>query len=74
MPKPDGVLVTPTPCCTRLRCKTMYCRSDERAGLLHASETMTYWCSHTNEDIGKDGEIATHAECQPGRGCYEPPV
>ena len=70
MPPRDGRLVPPTPCCVRLRSKTMFCRSDERPGLLHASDSVTYWCQLTNEDTGPDAKVTSHALCQPGRTCF----
>jgi len=70
MPPRDGQIVPPTKCCVNLRCKTMYSRADERRGLLHASESITYWCGTTNEESGPDEGLAAHARCQPGRGCY----
>jgi hypothetical protein len=63
-----------TPCCTELRCKSMYYRSDERPGMLHHEDAMGYWCSRTNEPMGPDASVARHADCQPGRGCFKPPV
>ncbi len=70
MPPRDGILVPPTPCCVHLRSKTMFCRADERPGLLHASDAITYWCHLTNEDLGPDERAASHAACQPGRSCH----
>lgn len=70
-PLPPGK--EPKPCCANLRCKSMYCRADERPGLLHASETMTYWCALTNDHDGPDNALAKHDRCQSGRGCYLPP-
>ncbi|MDK2970893.1 MAG: hypothetical protein PWP23_648 [Candidatus Sumerlaeota bacterium] len=60
-----------TPCCVHLRCKSMRCRGDERPGLLHHEDAMTYWCSITEDAIGPDRRSAVHPECQPGRSCYE---
>ena len=61
----------PIPCCSHLRCKSMYYAPDERPGKLHESEVMTYWCIHTQTPLGPDKEEAFPSACQPGRGCYE---
>lgn len=60
-----------TPCCVHLRCKSMYYRGDERPGMLHHENAMTYWCAKTNEDVGPDGEAVLHLQCQAGRACHE---
>lgn len=56
-------------CCVHLRCKSMYYSGVERPGLLHESNVMTYWCNHTQQQLGCDGEVADPRACQPGRGC-----
>ncbi len=61
----------PKPCCRQLRIKSMYYRTDERPGCLHDEEAMGYWCAHTNEAMGPDGQAACHATCQAGRRCFE---
>ncbi len=61
----------PTPCCVHLRCKSMFYRADERPGLLHHEDAMTYWCEHTNTPLGPDDEGVVHPECQSGRACYK---
>lgn len=66
-------IVAPEPCCTHLRCKSMYYRSDERPGMLHPSEAMDYWCHHTNGKSGPDGAGTTHSACQAGRECFAAP-
>ena len=60
----------PIPCCSNLRCKSMYYGSEERPGRLHESEVMTYWCIHTQSALGPDREEAFPSSCQPGRACY----
>jgi hypothetical protein len=61
----------PKPCCTDLRCKSMYYRDDERPGMLHWSNSMGYYCVKTADAVGPDGESALHPDCQPGRSCYK---
>jgi hypothetical protein len=60
----------PVDCCTRLRCKSMYYRDDERPGRLHVSDAMTYWCSQTMDPQGPDGEHTSPLRCQPNRSCF----
>ncbi len=59
----------PVACCHELRCKSLFYRSDERPGWLHASDTMTYWCAVTLTDEGPDGEPVEHARCSGDRPC-----
>ena len=60
----------PRPCCVLLRCKSMSYRPDERPGLLHFSDTQTYWCRVTMDPQGADKGEASPKVCQPGRSCY----
>jgi hypothetical protein len=64
-------LAEPRPCCKHLRCKSMYYRPDERAGLLHDEDAMGYWCARTNLVMGPDNDVARHQQCQAGRDCFE---
>ena len=66
---PDGRAIVK--CCVHLRCKSLYDSGLERPGLLHLSNTMTYWCNHTQEALGCDHEAANPLTCQPGRRCCE---
>lgn len=61
----------PMPCCVRLMCKSMMYRPDERPGLLHFSDTQTYWCDVTLASTGPDQQHANPKLCQPGRHCFE---
>lgn len=66
---PDGrPMVT---CCQSLRCKSIYYSGVERPGLLHISDVMSYWCNHTQQNVGPDGFEALPEACQRGRGCCE---
>lgn len=69
----DDAMSQPTPCCLELRCKSLTYRADERPGMVHASETMTYWCALTSTDDGPDRELVEHGACQPGRACFRGP-
>jgi hypothetical protein len=61
----------PMKCCTKLRCKSMYYRPDERPGLLHESNVMPHYCAKTQANWGPDDQEAKPSRCQPGRACYE---
>ncbi len=61
----------PMPCCVRLACKSMMYRPDERPGLLHFSDTQTYWCNITLDPRGPDTRAANPKLCQPGRECFQ---
>jgi len=65
-----SMFAEPTPCCAKLRCKSMYFRADERPGMLHHEEAMDYWCEDTNASRGPDRRDVLHPLCQPGRGCF----
>jgi hypothetical protein len=30
-----------------------------------------YWCSHTQNVLGPDGQVAEPGDCTAGRGCFE---
>jgi hypothetical protein len=62
--------IPPQSCCVRLCCKSMMYRPDERPGLLHFSDTQTYWCRETMDPQGPDAVDANPKLCQPGRGCF----
>ena len=31
-----------------------------------------FWCVHTFNCLGPDGQVAEPGACKPGRGCYDP--
>ena len=56
--------------CLRLRCKEMFIET----GIdFKMSETGSgiYWCSHTQNVLGPDGQVAEPSGCKSGRECYE---
>ncbi len=63
-------ITAPEPCCLELRCKSMTYRVDERPGMVHPSDLMTYWCALTGTDDGPDRELVDHRRCQSPRGCF----
>ncbi len=56
--------------CGRLRCKEMFIPTG-RPFNLRESGSGIYWCSHTQNCLGPDGEICGPDHCQAGRGCHE---
>lgn len=56
--------------CRRLRSKEMYVDTGDE---FHMSETGSgiYWCSHTQNCLGPDGQVAEPASCKAGRSCFE---
>ncbi|MGH9396253.1 MAG: hypothetical protein ACRD18_05325 [Terriglobia bacterium] len=58
--------------CLRLRCKEMFI--DMGTGEpynLKDSGSGIYWCSHTQNCLGPDGQAAHFDYCKQGRNCYE---
>jgi hypothetical protein len=45
-------------------------RPDERPGLLHFSDTQSYWCNVTMDPTGPDAAHVSPKLCQPGRECF----
>jgi hypothetical protein len=58
------------PYCRRLRCKEMFVEIETP---LHPAQSGSgiYWCNHTQNCLGPDGEVADVENCKPGRTCYE---
>jgi hypothetical protein len=62
--------VTAQPYCRRLRWKEMFVDADAS---FHPSLSGSgiYWCNHTQNCLGPDGEVAEAETCRPGRSCFE---
>ncbi len=63
--------------CVQLRAKSMYYRAEDQAqppGMVADSDTNGYWCALTQDSTGPDQAACTPGGCQPGRGCFVPPV
>jgi len=56
--------------CQRLRCKEMFVDMGEPFHLKDSGSGI-YWCSHTQNCLGPDGQVVHVEECKPGRSCYE---
>jgi hypothetical protein len=55
--------------CRFLRSKGMFIDSEPDPSVPGSGEPV-YWCIHTMNCLGPDGQVATRESCQPGRGCY----
>ncbi len=62
--------VIPHAHCGSLRCKEMFVDDDPLLSL-RTSASGIYWCSHTQNCLGPDGQVADPENCKPGRSCYE---
>jgi hypothetical protein len=49
----------------------MYLQVDQLDWKIEGSHSGIYWCIHTQNCVGRDGQVAEPASCQPGRTCYE---
>ncbi len=58
--------------CQRLRCKEMFIDVGEPFRM-EDSGSGIYWCAHTQNCLGPDGEVAHLDGCRSGRGCFEAP-
>jgi hypothetical protein len=56
--------------CRRLRWKGMFIEAAPDPTVPNASDGF-FWCAHTMNCLGPDGEVAEQDHCRPGRGCYE---
>ena len=57
--------------CGLLRTKWMFIQVEDEPGARHG-ENGPFWCVHTQNCLGPDGEVANSDNCKPGRSCYEP--
>lgn len=60
--------------CRRLRSKGMFIEVERRPEdeKLPAMSDGFVWCTHTQNCLGPDGDVADPESCRPGRPCYEP--
>ncbi len=54
--------------CRCLRSKEMFIDVDSRAPSFGSG---IFWCIHTQNCLGPDGQVADLESCKPGRACYE---
>ena len=56
--------------CRRLRCKEMFIETDIAFKMTETGSGI-FWCSHTQNLLGPDGQVAEPSGCLAGRECYE---
>ena len=56
--------------CRRLRCKEMFVDTGVEFKITETGSGI-YWCSHTQNVLGPDGQVAEPAGCKAGRECFE---
>ena len=56
--------------CLRLRSKGMILNV-EPDPTVPSSDDECFWCTHTMNCLGPDGDVAESESCQPGRHCFE---
>jgi hypothetical protein len=56
--------------CRCLRSKEMFFEAEPDLTIPNTSSGL-YWCVHTQNCLGPDGQVAEPENCQPGRACFE---
>ena len=58
--------------CLHIRHKMMYCDARQSTpGMVDdSSDTRVFFCQHTQEALGPDGEPVSPTECTHARNCY----
>ena len=56
--------------CRKLRTKAMFIDADPDPDVPDTADGM-FWCTHTRNCLGPDGQVASEMECQEGRACFE---
>ena len=57
--------------CRCLRSKELYLHEDEPGWEIRMSSSGIFWCMHTQNCLGPDGQTAEPGHCQSGRPCHE---
>ncbi len=70
MPEPIILPGTGLDRCRCLRSKEMYVPVEPDPGVPHLGCGL-FWCVHTQNGLGPDGQAAEPASCQSGRSCFE---
>jgi hypothetical protein len=70
MPEPSTLNAINPPACRCLRSKEMFIDAEPDPRIPSMSSGI-FWCIHTHNCLGPDGQAAEPAGCKPGRGCYE---
>lgn len=72
MPEPANPPVAGHATCRCLRSKEMFYEVEGGADPIHNSGSGIFWCIHTQNCLGPDGQVAEPKNCSPVRNCYEP--
>lgn len=70
MPEPLNLDGTQYAACRCLRSKEMFVNA-EPDPRIPSGRSGIFWCLHTHNCLGPDGQVAEPARCKPGRGCYD---
>ncbi|HUG43142.1 MAG TPA: hypothetical protein VMN76_02770 [Acidobacteriota bacterium] len=56
--------------CKRLRSKGMFVNVAPDPTIPNTSDGF-FWCTHSMNCLGPDGQVADAERCRPGRSCFE---
>ena len=70
MPESSNLEAIGHPPCRCLHAKDMFIQTEQNPGVPSTSSGI-YWCIHTFNCLGPDGQVAQPAACKPGRRCYD---
>ena len=56
--------------CEKLRWKGLYIEAVEDPSIAPNNDR-SFWCQHTWNCVGPDGQLVDEFECSPARNCYE---
>jgi hypothetical protein len=70
MPDPTPQPGTAPSRCRLLRSKWMFIEA-EPDPTIPRSDSGIFWCVHTQNCLGPDGEVVSEQSCQPARPCHE---
>lgn len=71
MPEPNPSLGHTHERCRCLRAKEMFVDGEQNLDVASFGSGI-FWCTHTQNCLGPDGQVADLERCQPGRACFEP--
>lgn len=71
MPEPLNASIGLHANCRCLRSKEMFYQVEGGADPIRESGSGIFWCTHTQNCLGPDGQVAEPQNCKPGRDCYD---
>lgn len=66
----ENLAYEPQPPCRCMRSKEMYIDS-EHDPTVPTSHSGLFWCMHSQNCLGPDGQVVTPTTCKVGRECFE---